>query len=301
MLLMNSKLIKNTIDYFRKPYDLLNDNRIKRILSFGMPLFILFFLWTFGPFGIVLFQDIDKLLFLSVICIAGSIITIIHIYLLQNIIIKKHTIGTTVIWITWICILVGLSNFIIYIVYFNNAHFVFNGHLSWRYLPRMLFQTFTVGSIPILFIIILYNTYYLKKRIRVINQINSNLSRYQSNIPAKSDLTLTSTNLREVFTIDSNSLLYIASADNYVEIHWLKNGQVQKLLLRKTLTEVEKEVKRQCHHIERCHNSYIVNINQIKSISGNTGGYRIILNAIDPPIPVSRKYTGNFLKLLSNQ
>lgn len=188
MLLMNSKLIKNTIDYFRKPYDLLNDNRIKRILSFGMPLFILFFLWTFGPFGIVLFQDIDKLLFLSVICIAGSIITIIHIYLLQNIIIKKHTIGTTVIWITWICILVGLSNFIIYIVYFNNAHFVFNGHLSWRYLPRMLFQTFTVGSIPILFIIILYNTYYLKKRIRVINQINSNLSRYQSNIPAKSNL-----------------------------------------------------------------------------------------------------------------
>jgi hypothetical protein len=253
----------------------------------------MFFLWTFGPFGIALFQDIVKLKLLSSINIAGAIIIIIHVYLLQNIVIKNHTIGTTVIWITWMTFLIGLSNFIIYMAFFNNFH------LIWKGLPNMLYQTFLIGMLPILFIIILYNTYYLKNKIRVINQINSNLTKYQSTIPAKSDLTLTSVNLREVVTLDSDSLLYIASADNYVELYWLENGQTKKILLRKTLTEIEKEIKKKFHHIERCHNSYIVNINQIKTISGNSGGYKIILNNIDFTIPISRKYKGNFLTLLS--
>ena len=293
MRLVNQKVIKNIIDYFCKPYDLINDNRIKFIYSIGGSLFILFFLWFFGPFGIVLFEDTVKFKFLSSICITGAIILLIHIYILQDIIIKNHTIGTIVIWLTWMVLVVGFSNFVIYMIYFHN------GHLIWKGLPIMLFQTFLVGLLPILFIIILYNTYYLKKRIKVINQINFNLSRYQSKIPARSVLTFTSANLRDVISVDSNSLLYITSADNYVELYWLENKQIKKCLLRKTLTEMEKEIKRQCKHIERCHHSYIVNINQIKSISGNSGGYRIILNGIDSPFPVSRKYKGTLFKLLN--
>ena len=79
----------------------------------------------------------------------------------------------------------------------------------------------------------------------------------------------------------------------------LEKGQIKKCLLRKTLTEIEEEIKRQCQHIRRCHNSYIVNIKQIESISGNSAGYRIILNNIDSPIPVSRKYKNIFFKQLS--
>lgn len=235
MSLVNRKKIKNIIDYFCKPYDLLNDNRIKLIYSIVMPLFIMFFLWTFGPFGIALFQDIAKLKLLSSICLADTFILIIHVYLLQNIVIKKQTIGITVIWLTWMVFVVGLSNFVIYFAYFNN------GHLIWKYLPKMLFQTFLLGLLPLLFIIILYNTYYLKKKIRITNQINSNLSRPQSIISAKSYITLTSANLREAVTVDSISLLYIASADNYVELFWLEGGQIKKILLRKTLTEIEKK------------------------------------------------------------
>jgi hypothetical protein len=293
MQLLNQKKIKNAINYFSKPYDLLNDNRIKIIYSIGGSLFILFFLWAFGPFGIALFKDIDKIKFLSLICLAGAIILIIHLYLLQNIIIKKHTIGTTIIWLSWMTLIVGVNNFIIYMIFFNH------GHLIWKGLPTMLFQTFLVGLLPVLFIIVLYNAYFLKKKIRLINQINTDLSTYKSKISDKSYLTLTAKNLGEVLTVDSNSLLYIASADNYVEINWLDRGRVRKTLLRKTLKEIEKEVKNQCQHIERCHNSYIVNINKIKTISGNTGGYRIIFNNIDFPIPISRKYKKHFFKQLT--
>ncbi|HVO73264.1 MAG TPA: LytTR family DNA-binding domain-containing protein [Ignavibacteriaceae bacterium] len=289
---MNQKKIKNFIDYFSKPYALLDDNRIKIIYSIGGSLFILFFLWAFGPFGIALFKDIDKLKFLSLICLSGAVILIIHLYLLQNIIIKKHTIRTTIIWLSWMTLIVGLSNFIIYMAYFEN------GRLNWKGFPTILFQTFLVGLLPVLFITVLYNSYILKKNIKTINQINADLSIYQAAVSDKSYLTLSAKNLREVITVDLNSLLYIASADNYVEIHWLDKGHVQKTLLRKTLKEIEKEVKNQFQHIERCHNSYIVNINKIKSIIGNSGGYRIVLNAIESPIPVSRKYQSSFFKRL---
>jgi len=293
MLFDNYKQIKSIIEYLRKPYDLLNDNHTKFIFSVGMPLFILFFLWFFGPFGLIIFTDIIKIKLISLYCIMGSLVGVSHFYWLQNIFIKRFTIGITIVWLVWINLVVGLSNFIIWEIIMNN------GHMVWKGLPTMLFQTLLVGVLPILFIIILYNTFYLKRKIRVINNINSDLRKYQSRIPAKSDLTFTSTNLREVFTIDSSSLLYIASADNYVELFWLENGNIKKILLRKTLSEIEKEIKRQWQHIERCHNSYIVNINQIKSISGNSGGYRIILNGIDSFIPVSRKYSNIFFKLLN--
>ena len=267
---------------------------MKFIFAIGGSLFVLFFLWSFGPFGIVFFSNNVKLKLLTTICISGAIILIIHVYLLQKILFKKFTIGSTIIWFAWMTLMICISNFIIWGVMMNNSHMV------WKYWYRALYQTYMVGLLPIIFIVILYNNYFLKKKIKFTNQINADLSKYQSEILGKFDITLTSINLREVLTIDSNSLLYIVSSDNYVEIHWLENGQARKSLLRKTLAETEKDIKRQCRNVERCHNSYIVNINQIKNISGNSGGYSIILNNIDFAIPVSRKYKNSFFKPMTS-
>ena len=291
MKLSNRKSVKQIVDYFNKPFGLFNDNRIKIIYSLVGPTFILLFLWFFGPFGIALFNDIIKLKLLSSICLAGAAILIIHIYVLQNLLIKKHTVGTTVVWLIWMTFIIGLSNFIIYMMFFEK------GNLYWKGLPKMLFQTYLVSTLPILFIIVLYNSYFLKKKLKLVNQINMNLSQYKSEVYDKSEITLTSKNLRESVTVDSDSIIYITSADNYIEIHWLVKGSVKKSYLRKTLTETEKEIKKQCKHFKRCHNSFIVNINQIKTISGNSGGFNIILNNVDTPIPISRKYADHFLNV----
>jgi hypothetical protein len=231
---------------------------------------------------------------LTVISIAGAVIIAIHVYLLQNLIIKNYTIGSTAIWLVWITLLISLSNFFIYEFYFKSSH------LHWNDLPFMLYQTFLIGLLPYLFVFILYNTYYLKNRIKVINQINTSLTSYKSNIKTPEVLlTLTSFNLREVVTIGSNALLYIVSSDNYVELNWFEEGRIKKSMLRNTLADTEKEIKKQVSHIQRCHNSYIVNINQIKTVSGNSGGYRITLNNTDYTIPISRKYKDGLLKLLA--
>jgi hypothetical protein len=142
---MKYKNIKRIVDYFNKPYDLLKNKRIKIIYSVGGPVFILLFLFIFGPFGIVLFSDIIKLYLLSSICLAGAVILIVHIYLLQKFLIKKYTVGKTVVWLAWMNFVIGLSNFIIYEMFFNN------GDLNWNGLPSMLFQTYLIGLLPTIF------------------------------------------------------------------------------------------------------------------------------------------------------
>lgn len=279
--------------FLHRPYDLLIDLRTKFIYSFGDILFIMIFLWLFGPFGLALIPESEKFKLISWYCLVCSGIIVIHVYLFQDIIIKKYTVSTTLLWLIWIVAVCGLANFIVWEVIMDNGHF------HWKYFPKLLLQTYLVASISTTFKIILYEKYYLKKRIRFINQVNSDLRLHQSKSTGKTNITLTSEKLSEVVTFDSESLLYISSADNYVEINRLENGQLKRFLLRKTLTEIEKEVKSQCRHIERCHNSFIVNINQIKSISGNSAGYRINFNENISPIPVSRKYKDSFFKIMS--
>jgi hypothetical protein len=278
-------------DFCCRSYDLLNDIHTKIIYSIGDVLFIMIFLWLFGPFGLALIPESVKFKLIFWYCIVCSGTMILHVYLFQDIIIKRYTVATTILWLIWIVAVCGLANFIVWEVIMDNGHF------HWKYLPKLMLQTYMVASLSTTFKIVLYEKYYLKKRIRVINQVNSDLIVHQTKSIGKSEITLTSEKLSEVVTFDSDSLLYISSADNYVEINRLENGEVQRFLLRKTLTEIEKEVKSQCRHIERCHNSFIVNINQIKSISGNSAGYRINLNGNISPIPISRKYKDTFFKV----
>ena len=78
------------------------------------------------------------------------------------------------------------------------------------------------------------------------------------------------------------------SADNYVSIHYRENDKVQKKLLRSTLTRLEDQIT--IPSIFRCHRSYMVNLNQIKQVEGNSRGLQLDLLDIPQKIPVSRKY-----------
>ncbi len=284
---------KEAKNFYSRPYDLLNDNHIKFIFSIGNGFFILIFLWLFGPFGLALFPSPVKLNLIFWYSLISSSISVIHVYLFQRFIIKRFTIGITIFWLFWIISVCGIGNFIIWEVIMNN------GQLIWRSLPKMMGQTYLVGSLGCTFIIILYEKYYLKKKIRITNQVNTDILQLQRKDISTRLITITSLNLSDVITVDSDSLLYIVSADNYAEVNWLERGRIKKYLIRKTLTELEKELKKQCRYILRCHNGYIVNANKINSVSGNSGGYMIFIQGIVKPIPVSRKYKEAFFKAIS--
>jgi DNA-binding LytR/AlgR family response regulator len=50
--------------------------------------------------------------------------------------------------------------------------------------------------------------------------------------------------------------------------------------------------------IMRCHRSYLVNVNHIDRVEGNSQGYRIYFETIDFAVPVSKNYVNKLRELI---
>lgn len=96
-----------------------------------------------------------------------------------------------------------------------------------------------------------------------------------------------------------SNILYIESADNYVEIYYLKKGKVSHFMLRNTLKLIEELYGSSV--IMRCHRSYMVNIKNVKVLRKDKDGLLLELD-IDgvPDIPVSKSYTEKILEVFSS-
>lgn len=290
---MVSGTITKFYKFLNRPYGLLQDPRVKFLMILGYG-FSFIFVVLFIPFELNIWSE-SKLLFIVLLaCTINAIIGAIHLYWLQDLIFKKFTVLTTIIWWVWIDIVNGFVNFVL------GSIFRYNKVFYWEYMHNDILAALILDFVPTIIIVLIYHNYLLKKKIKKVNEINSNIAHYKDKLPANADLTLTSKNLTQILTLNPNTLLYIASADNYVELCWNENGQLKKTLLRNTLTNIEKEIKKQCRFITRCHHSYVVNLKQISSFSGNSAGYKIVLDGISFPIPVSRKYVDSFLKHLNS-
>lgn len=94
---------------------------------------------------------------------------------------------------------------------------------------------------------------------------------------------------KNIFETTREQLIYITSANNYVEIFYTDNNDVPaRTLLRQTLTEIDNQLVTTDNSFCRCHKTYIINKEKIISITGNAKGYQLILSGCTKPIPVSR-------------
>ncbi len=99
-------------------------------------------------------------------------------------------------------------------------------------------------------------------------------------------------------SIRAVSLYYIESADNYVQIHYMNSGKMQKLMLRNSLKKLEEQFAE--HGVVRCHRSYLVNINNVKCIRKTNEG--LVLDFDDEKIqqlPVSKTYSKQLFEQIS--
>lgn len=110
----------------------------------------------------------------------------------------------------------------------------------------------------------------------------------------KSDvLNLQADQKNEFLSVNQDQLLYLQSQDNYTEVHYIKNDELRKKLLRGSLSSFEKQL---AYPLFRCHRSYIVNLLAIESLKGNSQGYQLNLRHGETSIKVSRKYASDFRK-----
>ena len=107
---------------------------------------------------------------------------------------------------------------------------------------------------------------------------------------------LESENGRDSISTTLDSLLFIEAQDNYVMIHHLVNDELKKQLIRSTMKEIEANLKEL--NVVRCHRSFIVNINKVIKVKGDTHQMKLFLPHVENYIPVSRSFIGSLTKLL---
>jgi LytTr DNA-binding domain len=100
------------------------------------------------------------------------------------------------------------------------------------------------------------------------------------------------------FSIKKENLLYLESAENYVNICYLNKGKVSKYLLRDTLKKLEENFSGT--EIIRCHRYYIVNFEKVKVIRKDRDGLKLEFdNPSVTDIPVSKTYVNTVMQTFS--
>ena len=98
-------------------------------------------------------------------------------------------------------------------------------------------------------------------------------------------------------SVRRENLILLESADNYVCVWYLNNNSPKKILVRNTLKNIADSLS--STHIQRCHRSYVVNLELVKVMRREKEGVFVELG-IDgvPEVPISKTYTGAINKWL---
>lgn len=105
--------------------------------------------------------------------------------------------------------------------------------------------------------------------------------------PAKNSFRLTGENKNEILTVGKEDLLFIRAIENYIEICFMDKS---KKVISRTFRQTLSNVCEQLPFLEKCHRSYLVNMDTVKEISGNSQSARISFIVGEKEIPVSKTY-----------
>ena len=96
-------------------------------------------------------------------------------------------------------------------------------------------------------------------------------------------------------TINSDSLYYMESQDNYVKIFYENQGKLQSYMLRCRTKTIEESLAETS--MVRCHRSFMVNVVNINHIrKEGKSRYIVLTNNSIKPVPVSKSYFKNLIE-----
>lgn len=120
----------------------------------------------------------------------------------------------------------------------------------------------------------------------------------QSDIIGEQPFQIISQLKRENLKFYPNHLLFAESEGNYVAFYILKDGKVEKSIIRNSISNIEEQLSVIPFFI-RTHRAFIVNVKQVRLKKGNSLGYRLKLSATGTEIPVSRQNISRFDEVIS--
>ena len=288
-----SGIIGSLLELFRRPFPVMENWEMRWLVIGFHGVFIAVFLIFAKPFPSVF--NFDNVFITAGYGIVVSLILAINHFLISKILpinIKQWTIGKSILWT-----LHDIVSLTIWVFVYNNIWNNFE-NFTWGQFFYVGWITLVLAIIPVIISTILLENWLLRRNLRNASRlqqsVNTIATTNQKILPKTEELlTIYADNQGEWIKIKPSDLVYLESADNYVSIFYKEKEQIQKKLLRSTLTKIEVQITPS--YIQRCHRSYLLNLHQIKYVDGNSRGLQLELLDMDKIIPVSRKYVKSIL------
>jgi len=254
------------------------------VLSFG-------FSYFFEPFGVnVAEHKINSIWIILVHAFIPLPIAYIYFSLLDRTLKDDSawTLGKEIFHLSIILLIIGIADFLIRDLIYTNPD-----NWSPRYFWVEIRNTFLVGFLLLSIVLPLNLERLIIKHTSSLKKLSIN-----SQEPSTTIVFLMNSVSNEKFELEIKKFLFAKVESNYTEVFTSCSDGINKTLIRITLKEVEEQLK-SFTHIYKTHRSYLVNLNAIKSISGNAQGYRLVLKDGVMNVPVSRSNIVDFKAIYS--
>ena len=243
--------------------------------------FALVFINIYAPFGVETWYNVTKLEFLaysSLVILTGVLVVVIS-RILMYYLSKKHTLF---LWQYFIWVLAEVFSMAMFYTLFEKLI------LKDQRFFGDIFQASAKNTALVLLlpysILWLYFSWREKKQQLIKLTENPTATDTSKNmIPFYDE----KGELR--FSIKLENLLYLESADNYVNIYYQDKGKTARFMLRNTIKRLEESFKGT--EIIRCHRSYMVNFDKVKILRKDKEELCLDLDVPSAiSLPVSKSY-----------
>ncbi|MFD2562997.1 LytTR family transcriptional regulator DNA-binding domain-containing protein [Aquimarina rubra] len=235
------------------------------IVAFIIGVWLALFLVLIAPFDA---SDLSFLIRLQILPFYGVITFLSYLILIpvQNVIFKKIRTWNIALEIAYIIVYNIIALVGCYLYYKTD---IINGTYQFQYFTLNIYY-------PIFFVllaVLVFSRWFLNKKVERIES---------EKIFLKGD------NKLDVLQIELSNLISVSSADNYVEINYLKDGILIKKLLRTTLKNIHSVVP----SLVQVHRSHLINPSQFIDWKDSS-----TLRLTQVEVPVSKKYKKDVLFL----
>ncbi len=257
--------------------------------AFIISCFVGLFLLILQPLGLVNSTK-NKI----ILCLVFSLITFLSLLLtnsFKRIFFKKKNIRWTILkefnFQLFVILTITLGNYLYLSIILHSFqpsifHFIIT-----------IFFTLSIAVLPIGFVTFYrYNSLRNTDLGKIINSSNENI--VDDEIIKFVSLNKTDNEI----LIRKNDLLFIEVVKNNILLYYYDNQLVKTISTRNTLKVIEKEFEND-KTLFRCHRSFIVNTQNIKTAKGNSNGYKIYFKNYEGCVPVSRSYAKIFQDLIN--
>lgn len=209
---------------------------------------------------------------------------------------ENWTVGKECLLILCILFVIALSNNIMSFV-ISKEHSSFNVLYNFF---NASFYVVLIGTVPTILIIWLNYTLLLRENLREISFYNKHLeARIKNHTDSLSDcINIPTNNKNEALQLDISTFLFAKAEGNYVDIFTRTSKGLGGETYRLTIQKLE-IILSNYPFILKTHRSYIVNMKNISTTSGNARNYRLHFEGIAYEVPVSRNKFQTFKEAFS--